>query len=79
MIQLNAGKNGLTANYFDIGYLVKSPCRNCEKARSLPGCMPQCKTLKEVQKILSQGMSSSNQSSADDGYPLSIGTDIGKN
>jgi len=79
MRQLTTGKNGLTAYYFDIGYLVKSPCRNCEKASSLPGCMPQCKTLKEVQKILSLAMNSSNQSSADDGYPLSIGTDIGKN
>jgi hypothetical protein len=72
-------KDGQTGYDFDIGYLVKSPCRHCEKANFLPGCMSRCNTLKEVQKILSQGMSSSNQFSPDDGSPLSVGTSIGKN
>jgi hypothetical protein len=78
-IPLRSGKDGKRAYDFDAGYLVKSPCRHCEKAGYLPGCMSQCKTLKEVQKLLSLAMSSSYQFSPDDGSPLSCGTDIGKN
>jgi hypothetical protein len=79
MNPLTAVKDGQTTYDFDIGHLVKSPCRNCEKASCLPGCTSQCKILKEVQKILSLKTGSSNQFSPDDGSPLSCGTDIGKN
>jgi hypothetical protein len=78
-MQLTAEKDGQAAYDFDRGYLVKSPCRHCKKAGSLPGCLPQCKTLKEIQKILSLATSGSNQLSPDDGSPLAIGTEIGKN
>jgi hypothetical protein len=62
---------------FDIGYLVKSPCRSCERAGDLPECMEQCKTLLEVQKLLCQGRSISSQSSPDDESALYIGRDTG--
>jgi hypothetical protein len=37
---------------FEIGYLVKSPCRGCEKRGLLPKCSENCDILDRIQTIL---------------------------
>ncbi|MFY9941353.1 MAG: hypothetical protein WAK57_04200 [Desulfobacterales bacterium] len=37
---------------FEIGYLVKSPCRSCEKRRFLPLCSEDCEILDRIQTAL---------------------------
>jgi len=44
---------------FDIGYLVKSPCKQCDRLRELPACSEKCSLLSEIQTLLSKGISSS--------------------
>jgi len=42
---------------FEIGYLIKSPCRECRSGRRLPGCAKDCVLLKEIQTILAESIS----------------------
>lgn len=42
---------------FDIGYLVRSPCRACEQIRQLPACSRACAQLERVQTILVDSVS----------------------
>ncbi|NQT10223.1 MAG: hypothetical protein HQ573_03525 [Desulfobacteraceae bacterium] len=44
---------------FEIGYLVKSPCKECNKQNSFPECADTCKMLDEIHGILSEAVSSS--------------------
>jgi hypothetical protein len=44
---------------FDIGYLVKSPCRDCTERRRFPDCMDACAVLDHVQRLLAAGISCS--------------------
>lgn len=43
---------------FEIGYLVKSPCRGCGRRVDFPGCMDECAVLDRVQTHLAQGVAS---------------------
>ncbi|PIE74732.1 MAG: hypothetical protein CSA18_03455 [Deltaproteobacteria bacterium] len=43
---------------FEIGYLIASPCRKCEKRDSLPLCHKKCRFLDLVQKKIAGGISS---------------------
>lgn len=43
---------------FEIGYLTKSPCLNCENRSELPKCHAGCRTLDKIQTTLAQGISS---------------------
>lgn len=43
---------------FEIGYLIKSPCRGCGLRHHFPGCMDDCVTLDRIQTRLAQGVSS---------------------
>ena len=43
---------------FDVGCLMKSPCRNCPKKGELPQCVTGCGLLDRIQTILSKGVSS---------------------
>ncbi len=36
----------------DIGYIKKSPCRECPTKNSLPECSDCCKTLSQLQELL---------------------------
>jgi hypothetical protein len=36
----------------DIGYIKKSPCRECPTKRSLPECSDCCETLSKLQELL---------------------------
>ena len=42
---------------FDVGYLVKSPCRCCEKQKNLPQCAHACHLLDRVRGILADTIS----------------------
>ncbi|MFZ7128019.1 MAG: hypothetical protein ACOWWM_17815 [Desulfobacterales bacterium] len=42
---------------FEVGYLVKSPCRGCEDRFRFPGCAKNCGTLDKVQSLLSDTIS----------------------
>ena len=45
---------------FNIGYLVKSPCRDCRTQANLPDCSTNCAILHKVQAILADSISSAN-------------------
>ncbi|NOX34208.1 MAG: hypothetical protein GXP56_10805 [Deltaproteobacteria bacterium] len=43
---------------FEIGYLTKSPCLNCEHRSELPKCHADCHILDKIQTMLARGISS---------------------
>ena len=49
---------------FNIGHLVKSPCKACPTRKDFPGCMDDCELLDQIQTILSDSVSSANNYSA---------------
>jgi hypothetical protein len=42
---------------FEIGYLVKSPCRRCDKRDAFPGCDDSCETLDQIHSMLCDSIS----------------------
>lgn len=42
---------------FEIGHLVKSPCRECQEIVNFPECAETCIVLGRLQSILSEGIS----------------------
>ena len=44
----------------DIGYIRKSPCRECSLKKLLPDCSNKCKTLNQLQTNLAFATSCSN-------------------
>ncbi len=42
---------------FEIGYLVKSPCKDCDTIQCFPKCMDACDLLDEIHSILSEAIS----------------------
>ncbi len=49
---------------FDIGYLVKSPCRECRDRLLLPKCADGCGLLDRIQTRLSRAISTTHTHSA---------------
>ncbi len=48
---------------FDLGYLVKSPCRDCDQRESaFPDCSQNCHLLAQVQTALSSSVSCNKKS-----------------
>jgi hypothetical protein len=47
---------------FEIGYLVKSPCKECLYRDSLPKCSDECSLLDRIQVFLSRGVSCTGKS-----------------
>ncbi len=45
---------------FEIGYLIKSPCRECESRKVFPACISNCNILDKIHTLLSQSVSSVN-------------------
>ena len=43
---------------FDIGYLVKSPCRDCGTREDMPECIQGCEILGQIQAILAYSIPS---------------------
>ena len=42
---------------FEIGYLEKSPCRDCYERINFPACAEACNTLEKIQTVLAPGIS----------------------
>lgn len=38
---------------FEVGYLKKSPCKECDKRKNFPKCINDCPALDKIQTILS--------------------------
>ena len=45
---------------FNIGHLVKSPCKACATRTDFPGCMEDCELLDQIQTVLSDSISCAN-------------------
>ncbi len=46
---------------FEIGYLVKSPCKECVHRKSLPKCSDECRLLERIQMMIARGVSCSGR------------------
>ena len=42
---------------FEVGCLMKSPCRGCPMKEDLPQCVKGCGLLEQIQSFLSSGVS----------------------
>jgi hypothetical protein len=42
---------------FEIGYLIKSPCKKCNQRDHFPKCAEDCTMLDQIQTILSDAIS----------------------
>lgn len=42
---------------YDIGHLVKSPCKDCETRYRFPRCIATCDALHQVQTVLARSIS----------------------
>ena len=47
---------------FEIGYLTKSPCLECENKSGLPRCHRDCVLLDKIQTTLAKGISTQSAS-----------------
>ena len=55
---------------FDIGYLVKSPCRDCGSRDVLPNCVEGCEILDQIQTVLADSIPSETSISPVDTYDV---------
>jgi hypothetical protein len=46
---------------FEIGYLIKSPCKECGKRKIFPECIDECNLLDKIHTILSEAISCSRR------------------
>ena len=42
---------------FEIGYLVKSPCKTCNLQNTFPKCADKCSLLDEIHTVLAEAVS----------------------
>jgi hypothetical protein len=47
---------------FEIGYLVKSPCKTCVRQKALPKCALKCSLLDKIHDTLSEAISCTRRS-----------------
>ncbi|MEE4112415.1 MAG: hypothetical protein V2I40_06340 [Desulfobacteraceae bacterium] len=55
---------------FDIGYLVKSPCRECVDRYLFPDCMDDCNSLDKIRRVLANSISCSRSYSAVESHAI---------
>jgi hypothetical protein len=55
---------------FEVGWLVRSPCRDCREKSNLPRCADACATLDTIQRTLSKGISSSRDCALQESYTV---------
>ncbi len=55
---------------FDIGYLVKSPCRDCVSREVLPNCIEGCEILDQIQSVLADSIPSETSISPAETYDV---------
>ncbi len=46
---------------FEIGYLVKSPCKKCKQRKQFPQCIDNCTALDKIHESLLGSISCSNR------------------
>ena len=44
---------------FEVGYLVKSPCKKCETRDAFPKCIDSCIMLNKIHSVLANSISCS--------------------
>jgi hypothetical protein len=54
----------------DIGYITKSPCRECSIKSNLPECSSRCETLTQLQELLVGSISCSKSFSNREEYSI---------
>jgi len=42
---------------FEIGYLVKSPCRGCDRRPLFPKCIKTCRILDDIHTVMAESVS----------------------
>ncbi|MBU3947722.1 MAG: hypothetical protein KJ826_05825 [Proteobacteria bacterium] len=55
----------------NVGYVKKSPCRDCSLRKKLPDCSNKCKTISQLQATLVDVISCSNNYSELEAFSLS--------
>ena len=55
---------------FDIGYLVKSPCRECIDRYLFPDCMNNCMALDKIRTVLANSVSCSRSVSSVESHAI---------
>ena len=55
---------------FDIGYLVKSPCRECVDRYLFPDCMDNCISLDKIRTVLANSVSCSRSYSSVESHAI---------
>jgi hypothetical protein len=55
---------------FNVGYLVKSPCRDCQMQSCLPDCSESCEILSKIQSILADSVASGYNFSTLESYSV---------
>ncbi|MBW2604451.1 MAG: hypothetical protein JRE28_09085 [Deltaproteobacteria bacterium] len=65
-------KQSIRENRFDIdiGYITKSPCRECPIKSSLPECSSCCERLTQLQELLAGSISCSKNFSECEEYSI---------
>ena len=71
--------NVMTNNYrhrfdFDIGYLVKSPCRECIDRHLFPECMDGCLPLDRIRTVLANSVSCSRSQTSLESRAIYLGS-----
>ncbi|MBI9086766.1 MAG: hypothetical protein JEZ11_24430 [Desulfobacterales bacterium] len=61
MTRLDSNKPPRYRFDFEIGYLVKSPCRGCEERDHFPKCIDACKILDRIHTALAESVSCSRR------------------
>ncbi|MDM8540341.1 hypothetical protein QUF90_04570 [Desulfococcaceae bacterium HSG9] len=46
---------------FDIGYLIKSPCKDCIQRDGFPECADECEILDKIHAMMTECISSSRR------------------
>ena len=55
---------------FDIGHLVKSPCRECIDRYLFPNCMDDCLPLDKIRRVLATSVSCSRSYSSIESFAI---------
>ncbi len=50
---------------FEVGYFIKSPCRDCDRKKEFPACFKTCTVLDRVQTRLAETISCFNYYNTD--------------
>lgn len=66
----NDGGETKTRFDFENGYLINSPCKQCDDRPALPGCIQHCHTLDQIQKRLACGVLTTHNFSERESYAL---------